>query len=581
MNPTSFWRNRSGPILSAVSSALFLAVLPATSVAQSPRTAGYSNHARLLASIDSIRRSNPDLVAVSNVATSTGGRSIPLIRIGAGANVDSRPAVLLLANSYGPHLIGSEIAVRTAKSLVSSYASDSATARLLKQRTVYIVPRANPDGAEAFFATPLAERALTGVPYDNDRDGFVDEDGPDDINGDGLITMMRIEDPSGEWITDSTDPFLMRRANPVRGERGRYLLMVEGLDNDKDERFNEDGVGGTDINRNFPNNFEFFRDGGHYALSAPEARGVAELFDKYGNIAAVYVLGPQDNLNTPWTGRRVPGIAGNPQGTSAGGPFTATLPEDDSWFAEASRRFKSTTGLQRGPNSPEGKGDPLSFAYYHMGRYAFGSRAWWAPESAADTARGGSRPATPDPIAEERSTYRWLRANNPEAIVEWKRVNHPDFPGKVVEVGGIAPYASLNPPAALIDSTAARHTRFVKEVVDMLPSISLRDVQVEAVGNRVWRVSADVVNDGYLSTLSAMGVRARWPRRVRVDLKVSGNQQIASGRNMQLLNPLRGSGGFTRLSWVVIGDAGSSVTITAASPVAGEATQSITLRASR
>lgn len=567
---------RSSPSLLAV--ALLFAAPVSTAGAQSSRTAGYSNHAQLLSSVDSLRRAHPNLVAVSDVATSTEGRRIPLIRIASGENADRRPAVLLVANAWGPQLIGSEIALGAARRLVGSVNSDTAVRRLLSERTVYIVPRVNPDGAESFFATPMLERSLVGVPYDNDRDGKVDEDGPDDINGDGLITMMRIEDPAGEWITDPADPFLMRRANAARGERGRYKLMVEGLDNDKDGLFNEDGTGGTDINKNFPNDFEFFGDGGHYQLSAPEARGVAELFQKYGNIAAVYVIGPQDNLNTPWVGRRVAGIAGNPQGTSAGGPFTATLPEDDAWFAEGSRRFKSATGLQRGPSGAPGKGDVLSFAYYHMGRYAFGSRGWWAPGDAA--AAGGSGAAA-DPIAEERATYHWLRDNRPDAIIEWKRVDHPDFPGKLVEVGGIAPHASINPPASLVDSTVAQHTRFLREIVEMLPSVALRDVQVESVGNRVWRISADVVNNGFLSTLSGMGVRARWAQRVRVDLNVGGKVSISSGKQTQLLSPLRGNGGFTRLSWVVIGDTGSTATLVAGSPVAGEATQTITLRNSR
>lgn len=579
--PARYGRTRTARLIAGCLAATAI-VLPVTNAgAQPARTAGYANHARLIASIDSLRRSAPELVSVSDVATSTGGRRIPLVRLGRGANVDRRPALLVLANTYGPHLIGSEIALGAIRRLVGAYGTDTAVTRLLDQHTLYVVPRGNPDGAEAFFASPTRERARTGAPYDNDRDGSTDEDGPEDLNGDGLITMMRIEDPAGEWMPDPTDPFLMRRANAARGERGRYRVMVEGTDNDKDERFNEDDVGGTDINRNFTNDFEFFTDGGQFPLSTPEALGIAELFQKHENIAAVYVLGPQDNLNTAWTGRRVPGISGRPQGTSAGGPFTAPLPEDDGWFGETSRRFKRITGLQRGPGSAEAEGDPLSFVYYHMGRFALGSRGWWAPDAPADTARGAARPETPDPLSTERATYRWLRSNRPEAIVAWTAVTHPDFPGQTVEVGGIAPYATINPPAAQIDSTVAKQSRFIQELAGMLPSIQLRDVRVEAVGNRVWRISAEVVNDGYFPTVSAVGQRVRWPRRVRVDLSLGNNQTLASGRSMQLLNAIRGSGGFTELSWVVVGDAGSTVTLTAASPVAGEATQTITLRAAR
>jgi hypothetical protein len=113
----------------------------------------------------------------------------------------------------------------------------------------------------------------------------------------------------------------------------------------------------------------------------------------------------------------------------------------------------------------------------------------------------------------------------------------------------------------------------------MLPSVSLREITVEAVGQRVFRVSAQVANDGYLPTLSAIGVRARWPRRIRVDLETGQGQRVLSGRAVQLLDAIRGSGNSMTLTWTVVADPGSTVTLRAASPVAGAASQTITLRA--
>ena len=46
-------------------------------------------------------------------------------------------------------------------------------------------------------ANPLVPR-----PIDQDRDGLVDEDGPEDLDGDGEITWMRGPDPAGDWIAD-------------------------------------------------------------------------------------------------------------------------------------------------------------------------------------------------------------------------------------------------------------------------------------------------------------------------------------------------------------------------------------------
>lgn len=558
----------------------------AQSALASALSAGYLPHARLASAIDSLRRANPQLLSVREIAKSPGGRAVHVVRIGSGGDAaDKRPAVLVVANAYGPHVVSSEVALRMIRNMAVGYGRDTAMKRLLDQRTFYIVPRANPDAAEAFFGPVLYERTGNDEPSDSDRDGKIDEDGPNDLNGDGVITAMRVSDPAGAWIADSLNPVLMRRADASRGERGRYRLLTEGRDLDKDGEFNEDGAGGTDINANFPNFYEYFgAAAGNWPLSAPEAWGIAELFQQHQNIAMAYVLGPQDNLNTPWTGRRVPGISGLPQGTSASGPFTATLPEDDPWFAEGSRVFKRSTGFARGASGAEGKGDVLSWIYYHMGRLAFGSRTWWTPDMPADTTRragatGGTGGAAADPLASERQALRWLEANRRDAIVPWTRVEHPDFPGQVVEVGGIAPYATLNPPASELDSLGAKHTRFTQEMAELLPSLELRVASVEAVGTRTWRIKAHVVNNGFFPTLSAMGARARWAQRVRVDFKTSAGQEIASGRTMQLLNPLRGSGTSTELTWVIVGAPGSSVTLSAGSPVTGEVSETITLRA--
>ena len=568
------------------------ALLAAVALAGAPRalsaqasslSAGYLPHAKLVSTIDSLRRANPQLLSVREIAKSPGGRAVHVVRIGSGGDAaDKRPAVLVLANAFGPHVVSSEVAIRMIRSMVSGYGRDTALKSLLDRHTFYVVPRANPDAAEAFFGSVLYERAGNDEPGDSDRDGKLDEDGPNDLNGDGLITAMRVSDPAGTWIADSINPVLMRRADASRGERGRYRLLTEGRDVDKDGEFNEDGAGGTDINANFPNFYEYFgATAGNWPLSAPEAWGIAELFQQHQNIAVAYVLGPEDNLNTPWTGRRVPGIGGLPQGTSASGPFTATLPEDDPWFNEASRVFKRSTGLARGVSGSEGKGDVLSWIYYHMGRLAFGSRTWWTPDTPADTTRrAGATPAAgADPLASERQALRWLEANRRDAIVQWTRIEHPDFPGQVVEVGGIAPYATLNPPASELDSLGAKHTRFTQELAGLLPRLELRVASVEAVGTRTWRIKAHIANPGFFPTLSAMGSRARWAQRVRVDFKTSAGQEIASGRTMQLLNPLRGSGTNTELTWVVVGAAGSSVTLSAASPVVGEVSETITLRA--
>ena len=52
-------------------------------------------------------------------------------------------------------------------------------------------------------------------------------------------------------------------------EAGKYRVLSEGLDDDHDEAFNEDGPGGVSPNRNFPFRYPFFARG----RSAPGVGG--------------------------------------------------------------------------------------------------------------------------------------------------------------------------------------------------------------------------------------------------------------------------------------------------------------------
>ena len=545
--------------------------------------AGYRSSAELARALDSLQRARSDLIRVSEIARSPGGRPVSLIRLGAGRDVDERPAVLLVANGYGPDLVGSEIAIRAAATLAAGYGRDTAVTRLLDRVTFYLVPRANPDAAEALFGTPAVERAGNDTPADDDRDDATGEDGPDDLDGNGLITMMRIPDPAGEWMTDPLEPALLRRADRKKGETGRFTLVVEGRDDDGDESYNEDGPGGTDISRNYPHGYAWFAPtSGAHQLSADESRAIVDLFRERTNIAALYVIGQHDNLLQPWEFKRVPGISGNPQGTSAGGPFTTALPEDEPWYAEMSRRFKRVTGWSDPPPATPFGGDLASFGYFGLGRLAFAARGWWIPKMAGDTSRSVPKPPSPDPIATERNAHAWLAANRPEALIPWRQVSLPSSPrggpAQQVEVGGFAPGALLNPPPALLDSVAAKHTAFLAELGRALPSVALRDVRIESLGSRVFRISALVANDGFFPTVSAIGARVRWPRRVKVELVTSGSQSISAGSATQLLDPIEGSGGSRAVSWVVVGDPGSTVTLRAGSPVAGTAVETLTLR---
>ncbi len=561
-----------------------LALLPLHVVA-AQRSTPYRTHTALSADLRSLAAAHPAATKLVTIATSPGGRAVQALRVGSGRDVESRPALLVIANAHGPHLVGSEIAYAAARRLLERAAGDTAVSRLLARTTIWFIPRMNPDAAESMFGRLTWERTGNGMAVDDDHDQATDEDGPDDLNGDGLITMMRFADPNGDWIADSADARVMRRADGAKGEVGRWRVLAEGRDDDGDRQYNEDAAGGIDINRNFAHSYAHHgAEAGLYPFSAPESRGLAEFTVAHPEIAAVYVLGPQDNMIRPWEFRASTGIAGAATGTSAGGPLTSILRADEPTFADVSRRFQQVTGLTKGPSAASGAGDILSNFYYVFGRWSFGSRGWWVPDAPRDSTARGTTPAptrtagaaaSTDGAADERAALKWFAAQGIDPFVAWTSVAIPD---EQAEVGGFRPGALLNPPAGeQLDSTLARQARFIAELAGMLPHVALRDAKVESLGDGAWRVSVEVANDGLLASTTALSARLRTPRGLRLELDPKG-ATIVSGERIQVVNQVAGAGRSTRRSWTVAASRGTTMTLTVDSPVTGSASQTITLR---
>ena len=115
------------------------------------------------------------------------GREVWLVTLGKAAesspSASRSPAILIVANLEADHVVGSQVAL----ALIEQVARDPAWQRRLEQCTLHVVPRLNPDGAERFLGRPRGELRTNLQPLDRDRDGRTGEDGPDDLNGDGLV----------------------------------------------------------------------------------------------------------------------------------------------------------------------------------------------------------------------------------------------------------------------------------------------------------------------------------------------------------------------------------------------------------
>ena len=111
----------------------------------------FTSHAEMLAFLDTLVVGSPS-VRVRIVGKSQQGRAIPLIvlsRAGVASGAElirgGRPTVLIVGLQHGNEPAGGEAALAFAQELASP-----AGASLLDRVNVLIVPRANPDGAEAF-----------------------------------------------------------------------------------------------------------------------------------------------------------------------------------------------------------------------------------------------------------------------------------------------------------------------------------------------------------------------------------------------------------------------------------------------
>jgi len=283
-------------------------LLPAAIPADDNPSAGYHNYQALTNALKQVAGQNTKITKLTSIGKTLKGKDLWVLRVSGvkGPSPLEKQALLICGNLEGDHVIGSEVALNIAKYLVEQYGKDEKVTRVLDTRTFYIIPRLNPDGAELFFNSTLQEYSGNLKPRDEDYDWLVDEDGPEDLNGDGMITQMRVKDKEGDWFIDDKDSRLMKKKEADTPTDKLYKIYTEGIDNDGDELYNEDGQGGFNINRNFPHNFGYTPKGlGVYAASELETQALIDFMTRYvpeqktqphKNICGVLLFSKFDNL---------------------------------------------------------------------------------------------------------------------------------------------------------------------------------------------------------------------------------------------------------------------------------------------
>ncbi len=568
------------------------------------QTATYNNHAQLSTRLKNLSSKYAAQASVRSIGKSSGGRDLWLLTLGKG-DATKKPAILVVAGLDGTHLAGTELAIQTAEKMLVTANADSIS-KLLDAKTFYFLPSMNPDAQEQFSAKLKYERAGNDTKADDDRDGRMDEDPFEDLNGDGLVTWVRVEDPTGTFVASKEDPRILVKADPNKGESGKYLIFSEGIDNDKDNAFNEDGAGGINPEKNFTFDYQIFVNGsGEYAASEPEVRALLDFLYRAPNIFAVLTFGPNNNLSeaprfdASKVARRI---------------LSGPLSKDAKALEQVSKLYNGRTGLKDAPAMPQTRANFSQTAYYHAGRYSFTTPGWWAPkaETPRDTTRrAAAAPTTPSntpapasPTAgggggrfgggtggggtvtppsgvggQSEDDTRFLKWADKEKLtgvfVDWKTIQHPDFPNQKAEVGGIVPFAKLNPPVSYLAASADKHLKFLTGLGAQMPEIQLVNVKAESLGNGLTRVTATVINKGLLPTYAEIGDRVRYIQKVKTELKLGAGQAIVSGRRLNLRGALAPDES-EEYTWLVSGT--GKLTIEAGCPTAGVKSADVTLK---
>ncbi len=456
----------------------------------------------------------PDLIDLYVVAQSFGGQDIYQLTVTnkkTGKDTD-KPAMFIDGNRHSGEVTAAESAFWMLHHMLTNYGRDPEITRLLDHFAFYFRPKNNPDGSLLYLETAQTLRS-TVRPYDNDGDGLLDEDPGEDLDGDGQIRQMRIkrEKGKGSFLIDPRDPKgrLMMRAEEGQGE---FDILSEGIDNDGDGRINEDGVGGLDLHRNYPENWRPMeeatgrgftqRGAGAYPLSEVETRSLVVFVLEHPNISVMNTM----DTTVPMHLR--------PPSTS---PSEERMyPEDLALYKHFDEKGKEISGYERAGDVYQdyGGGRPLfghspDFGYWYYGAIWYGDELW-----------NGGRVGDYDGDGE---TDEWdrLQYNDKELLVsrfqEWKKVIHPVY-GEV-EVGGWdGKFFRQNPPPELLEKWIEKEARFNLMLAGSLPMVVMHDPVIQG-RNGEYTIEVEVENRGFLPTAlkQAQLVKIVHPDRIELE----------------------------------------------------------------
>ena len=492
----------------------------------------------------------PNIVDLYSVGKSFEGRDIWQITItnkATGKDTD-KPAMFIEGNRHSGEVTAAESALWFAWHILSGYGTDPAMTRLVDTKAIYVKVKNNPDGSELYLNTAQSNRS-TVRPYDDDGDGLLDEDPPEDLDGDGFILQVRrkVEPGKGTMMIDPDDPSgrMMKRAP---AGKGNYIVSSEGIDNDGDGRVNEDGIGGLDLHRNYPENWRpmpgrdltgrgYTQGGaGEYPLSETETRAVFTFLLEHPNVSVGQTMDTSVPmlLHGPSTSRMSESMFPEDmkiyQYFDTEGKRITGYPNagDTYWdYANIGRgdREMRTMAAEMGfeiPREPQGQplfGHSPDFGYLYYGAVWYGDELW----------NGGRvKDYDGDGRVTDLENLRYIDEElGGRYFKPWTKFNHPTL-GEV-EIGGFNPkFWRQNPPVEILEEWAKKEALFNLFLAQSLPQVKIVSAGMKPVKKEAdtFEITAVFTNEGFLPTALEMADRVKIVRPDAASVRLPSGAEL-------------------------------------------------------
>jgi hypothetical protein len=441
-----------------------------------------------------LEKAYPKFLKLRSIGKSFQGREIWYMTINnpdTGSEMQ-KCAMYMDADIHGNEVQGGEVGLYTIWYLMENYNYNDIIKKLVDERVFYIFPSVNPDGRDLWLHTGGSARSGQ-VPMDSDNDGLYDEDGPEDLDGDGEVGSMFIKVETGKGthrLSDIGDRLVPIQKN-IKGkpdELGNYKYIgSEGIDNDGDGRYNEDGGGGYDANRDWPAYWQpnyIQRGAGGYPFYWPESQHTRDFFYAHPNIAGVQAFHNTGGMILRGPGAQLHGEY--PRNDLFGYDEIGKKGEK---IIEGYRYIVIWSGLYTV------WGGFIDFTHDTMGIYSFSNELWM---SRADLDKDGNS------TQEEREFFdKFIDMDN--TAISMHQIDHPQL-GKVTIDRDTTKLSGRVPPSWLLEELCHRNMAFCLLHAEEMPLPIIKNVSAEKISSGLYRLKVNLYNERLMPTMSAAAV---------------------------------------------------------------------------